>query len=386
MIQYIKPNEASKILYAELVVIDEAAAIPLPIVKKMMGPWPMFISSTIHGYEGTGRSLSLKLIQQLKQNSSITLNSQEIGVKTTKSSYGSRVVKEISMVEPIRYSNDDPCEKWVYDLLCLHSTEADPIKYGLPHPKDCELYLVNKDTLFSYNKSSERFLKKLMSLFIASHYKNSPNDLQLLSDAPAHSVFILMDSVKKVEKGDLPDILCAVQACFEGDISKAKVVETNTCGIKPSGDLIPWTVGEQFLDTEFPQLNGMRIVRIATHPQAVKMGYGTRSLELLNKFFDGELLGLETPVSFYDYANYAADGTTVSNLKEDQGEENSKLPLTAQKLAPKKKLKPLLKNLSEISAPKMHYLGTSYGLTKELFGFWMKSGYKPVYVRQTCND
>lgn len=34
----------------------------------------------------------------------------------------------------------------------------------------------------------------------------------------------------------------------------------------------------------------------------------------------------------------------------------------------------------------MHYLGTSYGLTKELFGFWMKSGYRPVYVRQTCND
>lgn len=60
IIQYVKPSETHKILYAELVVIDEAAAIPLPIVKKMIGPWPLFISSTIHGYEGTGRSLSLK--------------------------------------------------------------------------------------------------------------------------------------------------------------------------------------------------------------------------------------------------------------------------------------------------------------------------------------
>jgi len=31
-----------------------------------------------------------------------------------------------------------------------------------------------------------------MSLFISSHYKNSPNDLQLLSDAPAHAVFALL--------------------------------------------------------------------------------------------------------------------------------------------------------------------------------------------------
>lgn len=240
IIQYVKPSETDKILYAELVVIDEAAAIPLPIVKKMIGPWPLFISSTIHGYEGTGRSLSLKLIQQLKENNSMSLNSQDTlisDVKVTKSSFGSRVVKEITMVEPIRYSIDDKVEQWMYDLLCLHSTNADPIKYGLPHPQDCELYLVNKDTLFSFNKSSERFLNKVMSLFISSHYKNSPNDLQLLSDAPAHSVFVLMPSnLSKVQKGDLPDILCVLQTCFEGQISSKKVVETNTSGIKPSGD------------------------------------------------------------------------------------------------------------------------------------------------------
>ena len=130
------------------------------------------------------------------------------------------------MSEPIRYSIDDKVENWMYDLLCLHSTNADPVKYGLPHPNDCELYLVNKDTLFSYNKSSERFLNKLMSLFISSHYKNSPNDLQLLSDAPAHSVFVLMASnLSKVNKGDLPDILCVLQTCFEGQISSKKVVE-----------------------------------------------------------------------------------------------------------------------------------------------------------------
>lgn len=49
----------------ELLVIDEAAAIPLNIIKPMIDKVSstIFISSTIHGYEGTGRSLSLKLIE-----------------------------------------------------------------------------------------------------------------------------------------------------------------------------------------------------------------------------------------------------------------------------------------------------------------------------------
>jgi len=51
---------------AELVVVDEAAAIPITLVKKLLGPYMVILSSTVHGYEGTGRSLSLKLIQQLK--------------------------------------------------------------------------------------------------------------------------------------------------------------------------------------------------------------------------------------------------------------------------------------------------------------------------------
>jgi N-acetyltransferase 10 len=49
-----------------LLVIDEAAAIPLPMVKKLLGPYLVFMSSTVNGYEGTGRSLSLKLVKQLR--------------------------------------------------------------------------------------------------------------------------------------------------------------------------------------------------------------------------------------------------------------------------------------------------------------------------------
>lgn len=55
------------------------------------------------------------------------------------------------------------------------------------------------------------------------------------------------------------------------------------------GDLIPWTVGQQVQDPDFPSLSGVRIVRIATHPDLPRAGYGSRAVELLARFYRGEL-------------------------------------------------------------------------------------------------
>ncbi|CAE7234640.1 KRE33, partial [Symbiodinium necroappetens] len=65
-VQYISPSDWQHLAQAELLVVDEAAAIPLPIVKKLLGPYLVLLASTVNGYEGTGRALSLKLIEDLK--------------------------------------------------------------------------------------------------------------------------------------------------------------------------------------------------------------------------------------------------------------------------------------------------------------------------------
>lgn len=72
-IQYIAPSDTHLLNAADLLVIDEAAAIPLPTVKKMLGPYLVFMASTINGYEGTGRSLSLKLISQIQKENNAPL-------------------------------------------------------------------------------------------------------------------------------------------------------------------------------------------------------------------------------------------------------------------------------------------------------------------------
>jgi N-acetyltransferase 10 len=115
-IQYIRPQDY-KVLqhHAELLVIDEAAAIPLPIVKNLLGPYLVFMGSTINGYEGTGRSLSLKLLKQLREQSSLSKSDKASKTATI----GSRTLCEITLSEPIRYSLQDPIESWLNNLLCL---------------------------------------------------------------------------------------------------------------------------------------------------------------------------------------------------------------------------------------------------------------------------
>lgn len=381
-IQYISPNDNHVLGQAELLVIDEAAAIPLPIVKKLMGPYLIFMASTINGYEGTGRSLSLKLIQQLRNQSNSKDNSETTIVsrdsKSTEPEITSRTLKEVVLDEPIRYAPGDPVESWLNTLLCLDVSLSKSAKFatkGTPHPSQCNLFYVNRDTLFSYHPVSEAFLQKMMALYVASHYKNSPNDLQLMSDAPAHQLFVLLPPI---EDGDnrIPDPLCVIQLALEGEISKESVRKSLSRGHRAGGDLIPWLISQQFQDEEFASLSGARIVRIATNPEYSGMGYGSRALELLQDYYQGKFTDISESNEIND--------TTINRITEEEL-KNASLK-DEIKLRDAKSLPPLLLKLSEKPPYFLHYLGVSYGLTPQLHKFWKKAGFIPVYLRQTPNE
>uniref|UniRef100_A0A672QL63 RNA cytidine acetyltransferase n=1 Tax=Sinocyclocheilus grahami TaxID=75366 RepID=A0A672QL63_SINGR len=372
-IQYIHPADAVKLGQAELLVIDEAAAIPLPLVKKLLGPYLVFMASTINGYEGTGRSLSLKLIQQLRQQSAdsqLNLSAENRNTSTARLA-AARTLHEVTLHESIRYGQGDPVEKWLNDLLCLDCLSVPRIISGCPLPQTCDLYYVNRDTLFCYHKASEAFLQRLMALYVASHYKNSPNDLQMLSDAPAHHLFCLLPPVPPTQNS-LPEVLAVVQVCLEGAISHQSVLNSLSRGKKASGDLIPWTISEQFQDPEFGGLSGGRIVRIAVNPDYQGMGYGSRALQLLQQYYEGQFPLLDEQ-----------EQTTTSTITSVSSEAVS---LLEEVVSPRKDLPPLLLKLNERRAERLDYIGVSYGLTPQLLKFWKKAGFVPVYLRQTPND
>lgn len=385
-IQYIQPQDANQLGQAELLVIDEAAAIPLPLVRKLMGPYLVFMASTINGYEGTGRSLSLKLINQLREqsrgrktNSSSTVVDRATGKESkdgTEPSMAGRSLREITLSEPIRYAQGDSVERWMNDLLCLDATlpRSKLGTQGCPHPNECQLLHVNRDTLFSYNPAAEKFLQKMMALYVASHYKNTPNDLQLMSDAPAHQLFVL---TAPAEDNKLPEPLCVIQVALEGQISRESVLSSLSRGQRAGGDLIPWIVSQQFQDENFASLSGARVVRIATNPDYVNMGYGSRALSLLVDYYDGKLASLSesAPVEIETMKRVTEEDLESATLQTDfiKVREASEMP-------------PLFARLSELASPKLDYVGVSYGLTSQLHKFWKRQSFVPVYLRQTPND
>ena len=108
-------------------------------------------------------------------------------------------------------------------------------------------------------------------------------------------------------------------------------------------------------------MTSIRIVRIACHPDCQRMGYGSKALELLSQYYEGKFIKLE----------------------EEEEDEESK---EEKDNKGKKKLKPLLNKLEDIKPPFIYYLGTSFGLTNNLYNFWQKNGYKPLYIAMNSNS
>lgn len=347
-IQFISPKDTHLLNAADLLIIDEAAAIPLSFVKKMLGPYLVFMASTINGYEGTGRSLSLKLLSEIQKENNAPL--------------------PIKLEESIRYDPGDSIETWLTSLLCLDVQSLPCNVTGYPTPDACELYYIDRDALFSYHKAAEHFLQKIMAIFVSSHYKNTPNDLQMLSDAPAHHLFCLLGPISKVNQ--LPDVLVVIQVCLEGKISQSRI--NDSLSSRSAGDLIPWNVSEQFNDREFPKLSGARIIRIATSPNHQRMGYGKRALQLLMKYYEGELPCLNE--------NEAAEETQLEEITDESTD------LLNETIQPRKKIPTLLKRLNERKPESLDWIGTSFGITQELLKFWKSQKFVPVYLSQKEND
>ena len=136
------------------------------------------------------------------------------------------------------------------------------------------------------------------------------------------------------------------------------------------------------------------------------MGYGSRALELLTSYYEGKITSLaetdnepqqeaetlSTEVKdnyiikcgkppLKDLPMIVHSGLATSTLLMSDVSQN--MGLLEEKLAPRKKLPPLLLKLSERNPEALDYLGVSYGMTGGLLKFWKKAGYAPVYLRQT---
>mmetsp|Transcript_5564 Transcript_5564/g.9540 ORF Transcript_5564/g.9540 Transcript_5564/m.9540 type:complete len:151 (+) Transcript_5564:1971-2423(+) len=104
-------------------------------------------------------------------------------------------------------------------------------------------------------------------------------------------------------------------------------------------------------------------------------------MELIVNYYENKLSDFDN-IKFDEAEEYKRMGQAAAEAKDNEQDAS----LKSEKLKPKKNILPILQKLSERKPAKVNYVGTSFGLTKELFQFWRKSMFVPVYLRQTANE
>jgi len=104
-----------------------------------------------------------------------------------------------------------------------------------------------------------------------------------------------------------------------------------------------------------------------------RKGYASEAVKQLVAWFEQRSMGEE---SF-------GDAPKTKRSKASKGGDGG---LLSEELAPRE-APPLLESVAEAPPPyTLDYIGTSFGMTLDLYEFWHKAGFKPVYMRQTPHE
>jgi tRNA(Met) cytidine acetyltransferase len=245
-IRYVAPDELARHpLRADLLMVDEAAAIPTPLLEQLLKHYPrVAFATTVHGYEGTGRGFTLRFSQMLDQLS----NSW----------------KSLQLTTPIRWAKGDPVERLVFRVLALDAEPAGGELFaGLDRPDHYELLKLGRDELVD----DEQCLSELFGLLVQAHYRTRPLDLRHLLDGPNLSVYVL-----RAAGHIAATALVAAEGGFDADTAHA-IWAGRT---RPHGHMLPETLAAHQGLREAPLLHCGRIMRIAVHPALQRLGLGSR--------------------------------------------------------------------------------------------------------------
>ncbi|OEE32503.1 tRNA(Met) cytidine acetyltransferase TmcA [Vibrio ordalii] len=231
----------------DLLLVDEAAALPLSMLKNWVEHYHRAVfSTTIHGYEGCGRGFTLKFQTWLAHH--------RAGTRT------------LHLDQPIRWRQGDPLEAWHYDTFLLRYDLA-----TLPTMTSEQLATLNIEHLDKAQLiANPTRLAAIFSLLVNAHYQTSPNDLfHFLADDKVQLVAAMVGEV----------CVGCLLTVREGGLCSALVEEIQRGKRRPKGHLVPVCLANQVGITQAAQSVCQRIMRIAVHPELQNQGLGSRLIE-----------------------------------------------------------------------------------------------------------
>ncbi|MFC7077661.1 tRNA(Met) cytidine acetyltransferase TmcA [Haloarcula halophila] len=256
-IRFEQPDSAVESLgTADVVIVDEAAALPVHRLRALLGAPAVAFTTTVHGYEGAGRSFDVRFRDHLADSD--------------------HEVTDVTMTTPIRYAPADPVESWAFRALLLDARPTvDPLVADATPETVSHRRLTTADLL-----ADEHLLREVFGLLVLAHYRTEPGDLARVLDAPNLSVHALL------QDGHVVSVALLAR---EGGLSaetRARMYE----GGRIRGNMIPDVLTTQLRDETAGVPVGRRVLRIATHAAARSRGLGSK---LLDEIRDHEADGID---------------------------------------------------------------------------------------------
>lgn len=240
----------------DLLVIDEAAAIGLGLLRHLLTEHNRVVfSTTVHGYEGSGRGFVLRFSRVLDQ-----LRPQW---------------RPLQLQTPVRWSAGDPLEALLNRLMLL-DVEAAP-----PPSGEVGFRWLDQAAL----AADELLLQQVFGLLVAAHYQTRPSDLQQLLDAPGLRILAAL-------QGGAPVAL--VLLVEEGGFDPPMAEAVCSGARRPRGHMLVQSLAQHAGFCQAPRLHLWRVMRIAVREDRRCRGIGSALLEQVAQqavLCDVDLLG-----------------------------------------------------------------------------------------------
>lgn len=219
--------------HADWLIVDEAAAIPGPVLEKLVARFPrVLLTTTVQGYEGTGRGFLLKFCAQFSALQRYTLST------------------------PVRWAVGCPLERVVASALLFDDTLIDQQPQG-----EVQLTSLTPDAW----EHTPALAASVYELLCAAHYRTSPLDLRRMMDAPGQHVAVAQTD---------PVIAGALWLVDEGGLSPALSRAVWAGFRRPRGNLVAQSLAAHGGTPLAATLKGRRVTRIAVHPHRQREGIG----------------------------------------------------------------------------------------------------------------
>ncbi|CAM5185804.1 GNAT family N-acetyltransferase [Alishewanella longhuensis] len=238
---------------AELLLIDEAAAIPAQLLQQLLDQYNRVVfASTEHGYEGTGRGFQLRFQPYLAKRCPDW--------------------RQLRLTEPIRYQQHDPLEQLIRQSFLLTQVQPD---YGYQPESTTELHRYTSRCWLQQPAK----LQQVFSLLSLAHYQTQVKDLVALLENPALCVYTLEQAGQ---------VLGCALLSLEGQFSQELAEQIYRGERRVQGHLLAQSLAFHLAEPALATLPLARVMRIAIWPQLQQQGLGSRLLTAITESLSAE--------------------------------------------------------------------------------------------------